>query len=89
MVKIEYKGYRTEIKYYPDDEEYAGKIEDIEDLVCFSETTPEKARKAFEEIVEDYISLKKLLTPESISDRIDAFRKAINEEKIKAQKGKE
>lgn len=50
-----YKGFRTEIKYSPEDACYFGKIEGIRDLVNFEGDTMEDTIKEFYDAVDDYL----------------------------------
>ncbi len=54
---IQYKEYTGSVRFNADDSVFFGKIEGIDDLISFEGDTVVGLQKAFEEAVEDYISL--------------------------------
>lgn len=54
---IQYKDYIGSVHFSPDDKVFFGKIEGINDLVTFEGTTVDEIKNAFQEAVEDYISI--------------------------------
>ncbi|MDI6794017.1 MAG: type II toxin-antitoxin system HicB family antitoxin [bacterium] len=54
---LTYQGLIGSVHFSPDDDVFYGKIEEINDLVTFEGHTPEGLIKAFQEAVDDYISL--------------------------------
>ncbi len=59
-----YKGYCTKVTYDSGTNELIGKIEDINDLILFSEKNVDAFRIAFEESVDDYLETCKLIGKE-------------------------
>ncbi|MDX9905482.1 MAG: type II toxin-antitoxin system HicB family antitoxin [Bacteroidales bacterium] len=54
---IKYKDHRGSVRFSADDRLFYGKIEGIDDLVTFEGRSVDELVSAFEEAVEDYISL--------------------------------
>ena len=61
---IEYKGFKTQIKYSHEDNVFYGKIENSNDLVSFHGNTLKEAKDSFIESVEDYLKFCKELGKE-------------------------
>lgn len=52
---LEYKGYKTEIRFSKEDNVFFGKIEGIKDLVSFDADKAEDIEKEFHDAVDDYL----------------------------------
>jgi predicted HicB family RNase H-like nuclease len=50
-----YKGYIGTVRYSEEDEIFHGKIEAINDLIMFEGTSVKELKKAFHEVVDDYL----------------------------------
>ena len=57
MKTLEYKGYKTIVKYSEEDGVFHGKLENITDLVTYEADTIEKTAPAFHEAVDDYLGI--------------------------------
>lgn len=54
---IKYKEYLGSVRYSDDDKVFYGRIEGVDDLVTFEARSVDELVSAFEEAVEDYITL--------------------------------
>ena len=54
---IKYKEYLGTVHYSAEDEVFYGKIEGVDDLVSFEGSDVKELKGAFQEAVDDYISL--------------------------------
>ena len=55
--KLKYKDFIDSVHFSADDEAFFGKIDGVNDLVTFEDTTVAKLKKSFREAVEDYLEL--------------------------------
>lgn len=58
---LSYKNYSAKVEYDTDDNIYVGTVQDIDDLICFHETTKNRIQKIFEDCIDDYIEMRKNL----------------------------